>query len=263
MSNVSKQPTHFEPRVLGLDIGGSGIKGALVDTQTGTMIGERYRLETPQPATPEMVLTTAANIIAHFGWKGIVGCGFPAVVKHGVVQTASNIASEWVSLPGQQMLEQATGNRVLMLNDADAAGIAEMRFGAGREEMGLVIVITLGTGIGTALFTNGHIVPNTELGHIEIDGKEAEKRASDGVRKSKKLNWGEWALRVNTYLMKMENLLWPDLFIIGGGVSRKHEKFLPLLTLRTKIVPAALLNTAGIIGAATAAMEALGKKDVA
>jgi len=245
--------------VLGIDIGGSGIKGALVDVQTGTLVGERHRIPTPNPATPDAVIETVAQIVAHFDWKGFVGCGFPAVIKHGTVHTAANISSEWIGVSGQSKFEQATGCLVWLLNDADAAGLAEMQFGAGRGHQGVVLVVTLGTGIGTALFTDGHLVPNTELGHIEIRGKDAEKRASAEVRKIKSLDWDKWAERINEYFHAMEKLFWPDLIIVGGGVSKRHEKFFSLLTIRTKIVPAHLLNEAGMIGSALAAQSALGK----
>lgn len=240
-------------QVLGLDVGGSGIKGALVDTQAGTMLTERHRISTPHPATPAAVVETAAQIVTHFGWDGPVGCGFPAVVKEGMVRTASNIDAEWVGLPGQRMFAEATGCPVWLLNDADAAGTAEVAFGAGQGQRGLVLVITLGTGIGTAVFSDGHLLPNTELGHIELHGKDAETYASDGVRKKKDLKWNEWAVRLDEYLHAITRLLWPDLIIIGGGVSKKHEKFLPLLTVKSRIVPAMLRNEAGIIGAALVA----------
>lgn len=241
--------------ILGLDIGGSGIKGALVDSESGALLTARHRIVTPQPATPEAVADVTAQIVTHFAWQGPLGCGFPAVVKAGVTCTAANVSPRWLGAHAQQMLEHATGCPTLILNDADAAGLAEMRFGAGRERQGLVLIITLGTGIGTALFVDGHLVPNTELGHIEIRGKEAEKRASDGVRRRKKLNWQAWAVRVDEYLRRMEQLFWPDLIIIGGGVSKSAEKFLPLLTVHTEIVPAQLRNDAGIIGAAFAAAQ--------
>lgn len=239
--------------ILGLDVGGSGIKGAVIDTQMGRLITERHRIETPHPASPEAVVETVVKIVEHFSWSGLVGCGFPAVVKDGTVHTASNIAPEWVGVEGQQMLEGATGCSVWLVNDADAAGVAEMHFGAGRGQHGLVIIMTFGTGIGTSLFIDGRLVPNTELGHIEIRGKDAERRAADGVRKSKSLEWDEWAQRVDEYLLVMERLFWPDLFIVGGGVSKKSQKFFPLLTVQTPVVHAHLLNEAGMIGAAVAA----------
>lgn len=242
-------------QTLGLDIGGSGIKGALVDTESGIFVAERHRIPTPQPATPEAVIETAAAIVEHFQWKGLVGCGFPAVVKDGVVHTAANIDPSWIGKSGKQMLEEVTNCEVCLVNDADAAGLAEICFGAGKDQAGLVLVVTLGTGIGTSLFMDGKLVPNTELGHIEIHGKEAERYASDGVRKSKDLGWEKWSTRLDEYLCKMESLLWPDLIIIGGGVSRKHKKYLPKLTVKTKVVPAGLLNEAGIIGAALLATQ--------
>jgi polyphosphate glucokinase len=244
-------------QVLGLDVGGSGIKGAIVDTETGTLVAERHRIVTPDPATPEAVVATIGQIVTHFAWKGPIGCGFPSVIKDGVVHTAANIDATWVGKPGQEMIQQETGCPVLLINDADAAGIAEMTFGAGRARRGVVMMITLGTGIGTALFIDGHLVPNTELGHIEIEGIEAEKWASDGVRKSDDLGWTKWSKRISTYLNLMERLFSPNLIILGGGVSKKHAKYLPNLTVQTEVVPALLLNEAGIIGAAIAAEREL------
>ncbi|NJP06438.1 MAG: ROK family protein [Chloroflexaceae bacterium] len=243
--------------ILGLDVGGSGIKGALVDTEHGRFITDRHRVATPQPATPESVIAVATEIVQHFAWHGPIGCGFPAAVKHGVIHTAANIAPDWIGQPGQYLLQQAVGAPVWLLNDADAAGLAEMRFGAGREQTGLVLVVTLGTGIGTALFIDGQLVPNTELGHIEIRGKEAEKRASDAIRKRKNLDWAAWAERLDEYLETMNRLFWPDVIILGGGVSKHHEHYIPLLKVRTRVVPAELRNDAGIIGAAMAARHYL------
>jgi polyphosphate glucokinase len=242
-------------QVLGLDIGGSGIKGAIVDVDGGALATARYRLPTPVPATPEAVVATAAEVAGQFGWHGLIGCGFPAVIKGGVVHTAANVAPEWIGANGQQMLEQATGAAVTLLNDADAAGIAEMRLGAGREQDGVVLMLTIGTGIGTALFIDGKLVPNTELGHIEIRGKDAERRASAGARERKGWRYAEWAPRFDEYLQRISALLWPDLIILGGGASRDYDKFAPLLTVKTRVVPAQLLNEAGIIGAALAAYE--------
>jgi len=241
--------------VLGVDIGGSGIKAAPVDVTKGEMVAERHRIETPQPATPGAVVETVAALVKHFEWEGAIGVGFPAVVKAGEVFTAANIDKKWIGYNAEKSIAEATGSkRVCVLNDADVAGIAEMRFGAGREETGLVLMITLGTGIGTALFINGVLVPNTELGHIEMNGgKEAEAYAADSAREREDLGWKEWAERVNKYLLTMEALFWPDLIIVGGGVSKKAEKFLPHLTVKSRILPAALRNEAGIIGAALAA----------
>jgi polyphosphate glucokinase len=243
---------------LGIDIGGSGIKGAPVDVKRGDLVAARYRLRTPQPSTPKAVGKAVAKVVKHFDWKGPIGCTFPAVVKRGVVHSAANVDSSWIGVNGRRLLQEKTGCPVLLINDADAAAIAEMEFGAGRNRQGVVFLLTFGTGIGTALFVDGVLVPNTELGHIEVrlEGRasvEAEEYASDRIRKGEKLNWREWAERVNEYLCYLEDLFSPDLFIVGGGVSKKHHKFLPLLDTRIEVVPAELLNEAGIVGAALAA----------
>ena len=238
---------------LGIDIGGSGIKGALVDTGTGTMTTERHRIPTPQPATPAAVVETVAALTRHFEWKGPLGCGFPAAIRRGEVLTAANIDKSWIGTHVDRLITDATGCPATVANDADVAGMGEMRFGAGRDQRGVVLVITLGTGIGTALFIDGVLLPNTELGHIELKGRDAEQYAADSAREREDLKWKDWAKRVDEYLLKMESLFWPDLIIVGGGVSKKHDKFLPLLTVKAKIVPATLLNEAGIVGAATAA----------
>lgn len=239
--------------ILGIDIGGSGIKGAPVDIKKGEMLAERQRLDTPQPSVPEAVGEVVAEIARHFDWQGPIGCTFPAVIKQGIAYSAANVDQSWIGFNGQQLFEQKTGCPVLLLNDADAAGIAEMEFGAGKGQPGVVIMLTLGTGIGSAIFVDGRLVPNTEFGHMEIRGKDAEDRASDRIRAEKDLSWEKWAKRVNEFLARMELLFSPDLFIIGGGISKKHEKFLPLLQTQAKIVPAQMLNEAGIIGAAMAA----------
>jgi polyphosphate glucokinase len=239
--------------VLGIDIGGTGIKGALVNTDSGEMLTERYRLLTPRPARPQPMIATMAEIVKHFDWQGPVGCGFPGVVKDGVTCTASNVSKKWIGFNLKDALGDLTGCEVSVLNDADAAGLAEMRLGAGREQDGVVLVITLGTGIGTALYVDGRLVPNLELGHIEIEGQDAEELAASIVREEAELSWKKWGQRVNKYLTTMEQLLWPDLIIIGGGVSKKHEKFFPYFTTQTRVVPAAMRNQAGIIGAALAA----------
>lgn len=243
--------------ILGIDIGGTGIKGALVDTEIGQLTTERYRLRTPQPSKPKKVVKTVAKIVKHFDWQGPVGCGFPSVVKGGVIRTAANISNKWLGVNGEEALEDATGCDVVVINDADAAAIAEMRFGAGRDQDGVVLLVTLGTGIGTAVFVNGHLLPNTELGHIEIKGKDAEKRAAEIVRKKKGLSWKKWGKRLKKYLRTMESLIWPDLIIIGGGVSKKHNKFFRYLKTEAPVVPAQMRNEAGIIGAALAAAERL------
>jgi polyphosphate glucokinase len=240
--------------VFGIDVGGSGIKGAPVDTETGELVAERIRVKTPRPATPEAIVATAVEVVRRSGWDGPVGCGFPAVIKDGVVRTAANIDKAAIGFDLQGRLEQELGNPVRVINDGDAAGLAEMRWGAGRGIEGVVLMLTLGTGIGTSLFVEGRLVPNTELGHIEIRGKDAEHRASDSARKHDDLSWREYAKRLDEYLHRIEGLLWPDLIVIGGGISKKSEKFLPHVTARTRVVPAQMLNEAGIAGAALAGM---------
>jgi polyphosphate glucokinase len=244
--------------ILGIDIGGSGIKGATVDLKKGKLTANRVRIATPQPSKPEAVARTVAKVVARFSWEGPIGCTFPAVVKKGVVYTAANVDSEWIGTNGRKLLQAETGCRVELLNDADAAGIAEMNFGAGKGRKGTVLVLTFGTGIGSALFVDRRLMPNTELGHLDIlygpqGGIEAEHYASDLVRKRERLSWGEWAGRVDYLLGVLEALFSPDLFILGGGVSKKHSKYLPLLKTKTEVVPAQFLNDAGIVGAALAA----------
>jgi polyphosphate glucokinase len=242
----------------GVDIGGSGIKGAPVDLVTGTFRAERNRIPTPQPSTPAAVADVVAKVVSSFGigsGERPVGVTFPAVILHGVAKTAANVDRSWIDTDVDSLLTARLGRQVHVVNDADAAGYAEVRYGAARGVRGVVIVATLGTGIGTALVVDGTLVPNTELGHIEIGGRDAESRAADSAREAEKLTWEEWAKRLQKYFRTMENLFWPDLFIIGGGVSKKSEKYLPHLSLRTPIVPAALRNDAGIIGAAVLASE--------
>ncbi len=237
--------------VLGIDIGGTGVKAAPVDTSTGLLLAERRKLDTPHPATPDAVTEVVAQLVRDFGWTGKAGLTFPGVVVEGVILTAANLDHSWIGTDAAKTFGAATGLAVTVLNDADAAGVAEMRFGAGKDEPGTVLMLTLGTGIGSALFTNGVLVPNTEFGHIEIRGKDAEKRASEHAREAGDLSWGDWAGRVDEYLEHMEALLSPGLIIIGGGISKKSDKFLPRLTgLRARVVPAAMLNDAGIVGAA-------------
>ena len=240
--------------ILGIDIGASGIKGAPVDTRTGAMTAERLRLPTPEGAEPEAVSEVVGQLVRHFRWSGLIGCGFPAAVRHGRALTAVNISSNWVGESVIELLQQAIGRPVAVINDADAAGLAEMRLGAGRGRSGLVMILTLGTGIGTALFMNGQLVPNSELGQVEFRGKTAEKRVAASVRQRQNLSWAKWARRLDDYLHRMEYYFWPDLMILGGGVSKKAEKFLPLLTLQTEVVTAQMLNNAGIVGAALAAL---------
>ena len=238
---------------LGIDIGGTGIKGAPVSGETGDLTADRFRLLTPKPATPKAVAGIVAEVVKHFDYKGTVGCTFPAVVKHGVIETASNVDKSWIGTNARALFEDATGCTFTVTNDADCAGVAEMKFGAGAGRQGVVIIVTLGTGIGTAVFHNGVLLPNTELGHMEVRGKDAERRAADSVRAAKKLDWKQFAKRVDEYLDHLEAVLWPDLIIIGGGVSKKGEKFIPLLTPRCEVVAAKLQNEAGIVGAALTA----------
>lgn len=241
--------------ILGIDVGGSGIKGAPVDTTMGHLIAERMRIKTPVKAEPTPVAEVVAQIAQSFEWKGPIGIGFPAPIKSGVAMMAANISEKWVGTNADELFTKITGCDCTMINDADAAGLAEMAFGAGRGQYGTVIMITLGTGIGSAIFYRGKLLPNTEFGHIEIEGYEAESRASDAARQRDELPWKKYAKRLNRYLMTMQKLFWPDLFIVGGGISKEHEKFLPLLTVEVPVVPAQLLNEAGIIGAALAAQR--------
>jgi polyphosphate glucokinase len=239
--------------VLGIDVGGSGIKGAPVNAETGVLGAERYRVPTPQPAKPEAVAEVIREIVAHFVWSGPIGVTFPGVVVDGTVRTAANVHKSWIDTDAAALFGKATGQPVTVLNDADAAGVAEMRFGAGKGRGGTVVMLTFGTGIGSALFRDGVLVPNTEFGHLEIRGKDAEKRAADSVRELEDLSWGKWAGRVDEYLEHLTGLLSPALIILGGGVSKKADKFLPKIELDTELVPAALQNEAGIVGAALAA----------
>ena len=243
--------------LLGIDIGGSGIKGALVNPETGELMTERHRIETPQPSTPEAVAETVAEIVTFFDYTGVVGCTFPAIVKRGVTLSAANVDKGWIGLDADKLLTEATGCEVHLLNDADAAGRAEVTFGAGKDQTGVVILLTFGTGIGSAMFYGGKLIPNTEFGHLFLDdGQEAEAWASDRVRKDEDLSWKKWCKRVDAYLKHLEFIFSPDLFILGGGVSKKSEKYLEFLNPETPIVPAKLLNEAGIVGAALQASRA-------
>jgi polyphosphate glucokinase len=240
--------------VLGIDIGGSGIKAAPVDVTKGTLTRERIKVLTPQPAKPTAIAEAVSGLAGQFGWSGKAGITFPGVVTGGVIRTAHNLDPSWIGLDARDLFGTATGLEVQVINDADAAGQAEMRFGAGAGHQGTVVMLTFGTGIGSALFTRGVLVPNTEFGHIEIRGKDAEKRASERAKEEHDLDWEHWAGRVDEYMRHLEGLVWPDLFIVGGGVSRKSDKFLPLLEkLRARVVPATMLNDAGIVGAALVA----------
>jgi polyphosphate glucokinase len=238
--------------VVGIDIGGSGIKGAPVDLAAGAFAAERVRIPTPQPATPDAVAETVGKVLDQLGVPGPIGLTLPAVVRNGVVETAANIDQAWIGIDAVKLFAKATGRSVDVVNDADAAGLAEMRFGAGKDHMGVVLVVTLGTGIGSALFTNGKLVRNTELGHMPMGHHHgvAEKYAAESVREAEGLSWKDWAERLQHYFDLVQELLWPDLIIVGGGVSKKADRFLPRIELRTEIVAAQLLNDAGIIGAA-------------
>ncbi len=240
-------------QVLGIDVGGSGIKGAPVDTRTGKLLADRLRIKTPKGADPKPVAGVVAEIARSFEWTGPIGIGFPAPIKAGVTMMAANVSDKWVGLNADELFTKVTGCDCTMINDADAAGLAEMKFGAGKGQPGTVIMITLGTGIGTAIFHGGKLLPNTEFGHLDMNGKDAEHRASDAVRQFEDLSWKKYAKRLNKYLSAMEKLFWPDLFIIGGGISKQADKYIPLLKIETPVVPAQFLNEAGIVGAALAA----------
>lgn len=243
---------------VGIDIGGTGIKAALVDVKAGELVGERLRVETPAGGRPDEIAEVVRSLIETLDPKGTaksVGICFPAVVQHGVTLSAANVSKEWINLDADKLFTKVVGREVHLINDADAAGVAEMKFGAGRKERGLAILTTLGTGIGTALFIDGELVPNTELGHLEIDGVDYETMAAFSAKERENLDWDQWAQRLQRYYSKLEALFTPDLFIVGGGVSKEHEFFLPLLKLKTPIVPAVLKNNAGIIGAARVASK--------
>jgi polyphosphate glucokinase len=244
-------------KVFGIDIGGSGIKGAPVDVDAGDLAADRYRIKTPQPATPDAVMGVAAKVVRKFKWEGVVGCALPSVVQHGIVYSAANIDATWIETDGEALLAERLKMPVHLLNDADAAGLAEMRFGAGKKESGVVLVLTFGTGIGSALFYRGQLVPNTELGHLQFRGMDAEHYAAARLveREEMKLDW--WAGRVNEYLQYVEVLFSPDLIIFGGGISKRFKDFKKHLDTRAKLVPAKLRNNAGIVGAALAAYEEL------
>jgi polyphosphate glucokinase len=238
--------------VLGIDIGGSGIKGAPVDIEAGALTDERFRLETPRPATPERVLPVLAEVAGHWKHKDAVGVTFPGIVRAGVIGSAANLHSDWLGVDAGALFTEHLGRAVTVLNDADAAGVAEVSFGAGRNVRGVVLLITLGTGIGSALFVDGTLVPNTELGHLELHGEDAELHASDRIREEKDLSWEKWAAQVQDYFQHVERLISPDLIVLGGGVSKKADRFLPYVRIGTPIVPAVLQNNAGIVGAAMA-----------
>ena len=241
-------------RGFGVDVGGSGVKGGIVDLDTGQLIGERFKLPTPQPSTPDSVAKTIAEVVEKFGWEGGLGVTYPGVVTDGIVQTAANVDKGWIGTNAQEVIGAALGGRkITVLNDADAAGLAEEKFGAGKDNTGVIVLLTFGTGIGSAVIHNGVLLPNTEFGHLEVGGKEAEHRAASSIKEAKDWSYERWTKEVTKVLIAVENAIWPDLFIAGGGISRKADKWIPLLQNRTPVVAAALQNEAGIVGAAMAA----------
>jgi polyphosphate glucokinase len=246
-------------KILGIDIGGSGIKGAPIDLKTGKLLEERYRIPTPEPSSPEKVAKTIKDLVRHFNWKGPIGCGFPAVVQHGIVRTAANIDKSWVDTNARKLFSDVTKLPVWVINDADAAGLAEVKLGAGAGFKGAILVLTIGTGIGSSIFIKGKLYPNTEFGHIEFKGMDAEAYVSDATRKKENLDWETWGLRLNEYISFLEFLTGPELIILGGGASKKLDLFKNQLSLKAKVVPAMFLNEAGIIGAAMAAKVNLKK----
>jgi polyphosphate glucokinase len=240
----------------GVDIGGSGIKGGVVDLDAGKLVGERIRIPTPDPSKPDAVADVVKQIVDEFEWAGPLGVTLPSVIKHGVAHTAANIDKAWLGTDASALFAERLGrepHEVVVLNDADAAGVAEISYGWPDDQKGVVVLLTFGTGIGSALFIDGNLVPNTEFGHLEVDGHDAETRAAASVKEDKDLSWEEWAHRVTRYVRSLEDLIWPDLIIAGGGVSKKADKWLPLLEVRTRVVAAELRNDAGIVGAAAAA----------
>lgn len=242
--------------VMGIDIGGTGIKAALVDTDTGELLTNRHRIDTPQPATPRVVLAVLRQLRDDLAWEGPIGCAFPGVVRAGTICTAANLDPEWVGIDAAGTITRELGQPTVVINDADAAGIAEVRLGPPELAVGTTVMCTIGTGIGTAIFTDGHLVPNTELGHLDLGGTEAEARASARVKEELDLSWKKWSKRLTAFLAELERLLWPDRFVIGGGISKKFGKYCSRIDLATPVQAATLRNTAGIVGAALASTEA-------
>jgi polyphosphate glucokinase len=234
----------------GIDIGGTGMKAAIVDLSTGDLVGDRLRIDTPQPATPAAMAAVVIELVRHHEWTGSVGCAFPAIVRNGVVGSAANIDESWLDVDADRIFTDALGASVHMINDADAAGLAEVRYGVGKDRSGVVMMLTFGTGIGSGLFIDGVLVPNTELGHLELDGADAESRAAVSAKKRDELTWVEWAKRVERYLRHVEALFSPELFIIGGGASKRADRWLSEVSINTEIAVASLANNAGIVGAA-------------
>ena len=243
--------------ILGIDVGASGIKGGIVDLKKGELLAERIRLETPSPATPEAMAKTFSELVKLHNWKGPIGCGFPAIVKNGVAQSAANISKDWIGKNVSKMLSKACKLPVEVLNDADAAGIAEMRFGLGKEEPGVVLLVTIGSGLGSALFLDGELIPNTEFGHLKLNGKPIEHYASNNARKRDSLEWHEWGERFNEFLHYVNRIVNPDLILLGGGISKKFEKYEEHIDIDIRVKPAKLLNAAGTVGAAMYAYEKL------
>jgi polyphosphate glucokinase len=237
-------------RAFGIDIGGSGMKAAVVDLETGELVTDRYRIDTPQPATPEAMAEVVVELVRHHEWAGSVGCAFPAVVRDGVVGSAANIDKSWLNVDADRIFTDVLGVGVHMINDADAAGLAELRYGVAAGHQGVVMMLTFGTGIGSGLFVDGALVPNTELGHLELDGFDAESKAAASARKRENLSWSDWAVRVERYLRHVEALFSPDLFVVGGGASKQPQKWLDEISIDTEIVVASMANNAGIVGAA-------------
>jgi polyphosphate glucokinase len=243
-------------QALGIDVGGSGVKGGIVDLDTGLLVGERFRIQTPQPATPESLTQAVAEVVGHFGWTGPLGVTYPGVVVDGIVRTAAHVDSAWIGCHAAESYSAALGGQpVAVVNDADAAGLAEQRYGAGRNNNGTILLLTFGTGIGSAVIHKGILLPNTEFGHIEVGGKEAEHRAAASVMERHGWSYRKWTKQVTKVLVAVENAICPDLIIVGGGISKKADKWIPLLKNRTPVVAAELLNTAGIVGAAMAAVD--------
>ncbi len=236
-------------KVLGIDIGGSAIKGAPVDVATGRLLAGRFKIETPLLLSPSEMADAAGMIAAHFKWRGPIGIGFPGVIHGGTILTSANLDKKFIGCDGIKLFGRATGLPVALTNDAAAAGLAEMEFGAGKDFGGKALMLTLGTGVGSVLFFRGWLFP-CELGHLQIDGRDAEKRVAASVKHRKDLSWKRWGERLNSYIGSLEGILWPELIIIGGGISAKHDKFFKYLKTRAKVVPAEFLNEAGIVGAA-------------
>ena len=255
---MTDQPVHSAP-VLGIDIGGSGIKGAPVDLITGELALKRLRIPTPEKSTPKNVAKVVGQIVEHFadviGPQGPIGITIPAVVTHGQTRSAANIDKSWIDAEAEKIFEDHLGRDIYLVNDADAAGVAEVHYGAAKDHPGLVLLTTLGTGIGSALVYRGVLIPNTEFGHLEIDGHDAESRAASSIKDKEGLSYTEWAKRLQRYYERVEALLWPDLIVIGGGVSKDADKFLSKISVHAEMVPAKLLNTAGIVGAAWLAAD--------